>query len=109
MTIFKRTCTAGAVLLTLASGAFANPSAAEPVRRIHVANDGLDADDCGTRRAPCRTIGRAQALAVAGDTILVGPGIYGDVNRDGSASGDAEERPVQGASLRLDKPVKLLS
>ena len=109
MTISKWTCMAGALLFTLASSAVANPSDAELARRIHVANDGLDADSCGSRRAPCRTIGRAQALAAAGDTILVGPGIYGDVNRDGIAMGDEEERPVQGASLRLEKSVKILS
>src|SRR5260221_1335670 len=44
----------------------------------HVENWGVDSGSCGTAAAPCRTIGQAVALAVAGDTILVGPGLYGD-------------------------------
>jgi hypothetical protein len=49
----------------------------------HVANNGADSTSCGTKVDPCRSIGRAIQKASDGDTILVGPGFYGDANSDG--------------------------
>ena len=43
---------------------------------LHVENWGVDSGTCGTAAAPCRTIGEAVTLAAAGNTILVGPGLY---------------------------------
>jgi hypothetical protein len=48
-----------------------------------VASNGVDAADCGTKAAPCRSISRAVALATQGDTIEGGPGRYGDLAGDG--------------------------
>jgi hypothetical protein len=60
-------------------------------RRFHVANLGSDAGSCGRRSSPCRTITRAMSLARDGDTVLVGPGIYGDLNHDLDLSDPGEE------------------
>ena len=46
------------------------------------AMNGVDSMACGANTAPCRSIGFAVLNAADGDTILVGPGYYGDVNRD---------------------------
>jgi hypothetical protein len=48
-----------------------------------VAAGGLDADGCGTKAAPCRSITRAVGNAAPGDKIVVGPGRYGDLDADG--------------------------
>lgn len=45
-----------------------------------VANNGVDGPNCGTRRRPCRTITQGIENAAPGDLVLVGPGLYGDVN-----------------------------
>jgi hypothetical protein len=49
----------------------------------YVASHGVDSATCGTAVAPCRSISRAIARAVAGDRIIVGPGLYGDIDGDG--------------------------
>src|SRR5215510_8685166 len=43
---------------------------------LHVATNGVDAVDCGAATTPCRGINRAIANAMAGDRIVVGPGVY---------------------------------
>src|SRR5262249_45079322 len=48
-----------------------------------VMNDGTDGAGCGAKAAPCRSITQAMSLAVDGDTIMVGPGNYGDLNGSG--------------------------
>jgi hypothetical protein len=61
---------------------------------LYVANNGTDDVTCGLEgMAPCRSISRAIAHASAGDQIVVGPGLYGDINRDASvdATGDSGE------------------
>ena len=45
------------------------------------------------RTAPCRSISRGIANAADGDTIVVGPGRYGDLDRDGTLSEPNEEGP----------------
>ena len=47
---------------------------------LSVANNGLDSATCGSSAAPCRSISQAIANASEGDTIVVGPGRYGDLN-----------------------------
>jgi parallel beta-helix repeat protein len=50
---------------------------------LQVENTGSDGPACGVT-TPCRSITRAVTNAVAGDTILVGPGMYGpDLDADG--------------------------
>jgi hypothetical protein len=66
-------------------------TAAAPV--VYVANNGIDAASCGTQAHPCRSITQAMANAAAGSIILVGPGIYGDINGDGKFDLPGEEKP----------------
>jgi len=91
--------------------------AAAPVHAqitITVANNGVDGANCGLGvNVPCRTITQAiaQANPAGGDKILVGPGLYGDINIDGSLSGPGEEvSPVAcDCAVLVNKPVTILS
>lgn len=71
---------------------------------LNVAAGGVDADGCGTKAAPCRSISRAVAAAAPGDKILVGPGRYGDLDADGTF-GEAGEETGAGAVVTIDKAV----
>jgi hypothetical protein len=59
----------------------------------YVANHGVDSGACGSSTDPCRSITQAITNAGAGDTVSVGPGLYGDVDGDG-VLGEAGEEPV---------------
>lgn len=59
--------------------------------QVQVAIYGVDTPTCGNARQPCRSINRAIANAKAGDTILVGPGNYGDLNLDHDELDPGEE------------------
>jgi parallel beta-helix repeat protein len=59
----------------------------------YVANNGVDSGACGSSTDPCRSITQAITNAGAGDTVSVGPGLYGDVDGDG-VLGEAGEEPV---------------
>jgi hypothetical protein len=61
---------------------------------VNVANTGIDSPGCGTTGQPCRSI--TQAVANGVSPILVGPGRYGDLNRNGQfgAAGDVGEDPL---------------
>src|SRR5262247_2574920 len=48
--------------------------------KLSVANNGIDSTTCGSSGAPCRSISQAIAHASEGDTVVVGPGRYGDLN-----------------------------
>src|SRR5687768_2789620 len=61
---------------------------------VHVANNGVDTSTCGARDDPCRSITQAIANAKAGDTLLVGPGRYGDVNGNDVLGEPEEEMPA---------------
>jgi len=80
---------------------------------LYVANTGTDGSGCGTSTTTqCRSISQAIALAVAGDTILVGPGRYGDLNRNGVLGDIAgEETGAPGCScvLAINKNVIIIS
>ena len=58
---------------------------------LSVANNGIDSATCGTKDDPCRSISQAIAHASEGDTIVVGPGLYGDLNGNGLFSEPGEE------------------
>jgi hypothetical protein len=78
-----------------------------------VAHTGTDGPNCGLDAATaCRSISQAIALAAAGDTIVVGPGRYGDLNRNGTL-GDlpGEEIGSPGCScvLSMNKNVIIIS
>lgn len=76
---------------------------------LRVANNGVDGAGCGPAASPCRSITQAIANAVANDTILVGPGLYGDLDADGTPGETGEETPNFGAMLMILKPVIILS
>jgi hypothetical protein len=73
----------------LAVGGHANAASA----LVYVANNGIDTAGCGAKPKPCRSITQAMAIAASGSTIAVGPGRYGDINRDGKFDAPGEERP----------------
>ena len=66
---------------------------ANETRTLHVANNAVDSPACGSSAAPCRSISQAIANAESGELLLVGPGRYGDVNRNG-VLGEPDEEPV---------------
>jgi hypothetical protein len=66
---------------------------------LWVGNSGVDATNCGSRSHPCRSISQAIENATDGDTIYVGPGLYGDVNADNfSGPGDEHAQPIGGGA-----------
>jgi parallel beta-helix repeat protein len=78
-----------------------------------VAHTGIDGSNCGLDAATaCRSISQAIALAAPGDTIIVGPGRYGDLNRK-DVLGDipGEEIGSSGCScvLSMNKAVIIIS
>lgn len=86
------------------------PPAPSWAAKLLVANDGTDAPGCGQKNAACRTIGVAIAAAAPGDTILVGPGHYGDLDHDGASTfPDEEHSGTVGCLIVVDKPLVILS
>ncbi|MBI3783776.1 MAG: right-handed parallel beta-helix repeat-containing protein [Deltaproteobacteria bacterium] len=75
--------------------------------KLHVENWGTDSPTCGAMAAPCRSIGKAVALAVGGDTVMVGPGLYStDLDGD-SVLNEPGEEPSFGIVVSV--PVTILS
>ena len=70
----------------LASSAFATTTG----NTLYIANNGLDSPTCGASDAPCRSISQGIVNAVAGDTLVVRPGKYGE-NGSGSVDQPGEE------------------
>jgi hypothetical protein len=102
-----RTLYVAAAILSLAS-----PLAS--AKTLSSANNGSDSISCGTSDAPCRSIGQALANAADGDTVVVGPGYYGDLNRDhdfGDAGDEALASPGSGClcMIPITKRVTLKS
>ena len=94
---------------------FTAPSRADAATR-YVADTGSDGASCGiTLASACRSITQAVELANPGDTILVGPGRYGDLNRNGILGEPGEElgylTPPASCScvLRIEKRVIIIS
>jgi hypothetical protein len=91
-------------------------SSASSAATRYVANNGVDSPTCGMQASPCRSITQAMAIAIAGDTILVGPGRYGDLT-DGEGgnfpggSFPGEEVPPAGSPARIvvGKPLTIES
>jgi hypothetical protein len=102
-------CLGLAVALTASAGVVHPARAAKLV----VAANGIDGAACGAAASPCRSINRAIANAAAGDTIEVGPGRYGDLNRDGDLDDPGDEvaatcLPVV-CMIDVVKPVTIVS
>jgi hypothetical protein len=78
----------------------------------YVANDGVDGASCGTKAAPCRSITQAVTNASAGDSVIVGPGRYGDLDDDGTPgdrAGEETPAPLCSCMLAITKPVTVIS
>lgn len=85
-------------------------AAANAGRPLHVANNGVDKANCGERRSPCRSIFQAISNAQTGDTILIGPGRYGDLNGDSDFDDPGEEHPGhQGCLVCVTKRLRVQS
>jgi hypothetical protein len=85
----------------------------------YVADNGVNGATCGSQANPCRSISLAIGLAAPGDTIIVGPGRYGDLDGDGLLGETGEEigvadcPPLQlcpiRSVIRVNKAVTILS
>ncbi|TMA76483.1 MAG: hypothetical protein E6J72_16775 [Deltaproteobacteria bacterium] len=91
--------------------------AATPAARaatFYAANDGNDGSShcrCGGKANPCRSITCAITRAAPGDKMIVGPGVYGDLNANGTPGEAGEETPSPGCNcvLSINKPVVVVS
>lgn len=101
---------ATAALVGLLAGVAAGGAGAA---KLEVAAHGVDSATCGGKAEPCRSISQAIANARNGDKIVVGPGYYGDANRDGDFSDPGDEDLEVGfgceCMIEVDKPVKITS
>ncbi len=95
-----------------AAGAFASISVAEAAT-LHVANNGLDSPACGAVANPCRSITQGINNSAAGDTVLVRPGRYGDIDGSGAIDRPGEEKSVvpfgSTVGVYVNKRVNVLS
>jgi hypothetical protein len=80
---------------------------------LRVETNGIDSATCGSNQSPCRSISQAIENAVAGDTIVVGPGRYGDANNDGDFNDPGDEHAEVGVGcycvLKVAKAVRIES
>jgi hypothetical protein len=78
--------------------------------KLIVASNGVDTGTCGPPATPCRSIMQAMTNATPGDTIVVGPGIYGDLNADGTiGNSPGEEVPSGNAMINVTKTLTIMS
>lgn len=93
--------------LALAAIALAAAGATAEAATLWASNVGTDSSTCGSSAKPCRSISQAMVNATDGDTILVGPGHYGDVNGDGNFTGPGDEQPdpAAGTVFSLNVPL----
>jgi hypothetical protein len=97
---------------TLAAAAFLLAASLASARTLNTAMNGLDSSSCGDPKTPCRSISQAIVNAQPNDTVLVGPGRYGDVNGDGALSGSGEEGQSAencGCLVKIDKHITVKS
>ncbi|MBI1815905.1 MAG: hypothetical protein HYR72_13075 [Deltaproteobacteria bacterium] len=86
-------------------------TAAAHAATLNVSNKGVDSGTCGVTLQPlCRSIGQAIANASPGDKIIVGPGVYGDLNGDGTfGNSPGEEVAVSSIMIDVNKPLTIVS
>jgi hypothetical protein len=86
---------------------------AEPAQagKLYAANNGVDSADCGEKSNPCRSISHTVTRGSSGDQIVVGPGVYGDINNDGDLEDDGEENALgtDEAMISISSAIKLFS
>lgn len=92
------------------------PAAAITGTKWYVGNNGDDGfvPTCGGKINPCRSISKAISLAAPGDTVIVGPGIYGDLNRSGTFGDFPGEETAEIGSgcdcmIKVDKQLTIVS
>lgn len=76
---------------------------------FHVANNGLDGPGCGTDTSPCRSISAAIAAATDGDSVLVRPGRYGELDGDDALGSPGEETGSFHGAVHVNKRIQVLS
>jgi hypothetical protein len=78
---------------------------------VYVSAEGTDGAACRSKTAPCRSISRGIDVAGAGDTVVVGPGVYGDANRDVALDdpGDEVSAPACFCAIEVGKSVSIVS
>lgn len=80
---------------------------------LFVANNGVDSSACGSTDNPCRSISQAISNAGTEDTVIVGPGRYGNLNDDDDFDDPGEEAAEVGSGcncmIRIPKPLTILS
>src|SRR5687768_6570851 len=88
-------------------------AAAHAAEIVHVANNGVDTPTCGAAADPCRSISQGITNADAGDTLVVRPGRYGDLDGDGQGASPGEENggSVAGSlgGVYVNKPLTIIS
>lgn len=91
--------------------ALALAPAAAAASTWNVALSGSDAAGCGGASSPCRTLSFAIASASAGDSIVVAPGRYGDLDGDGLLGEPGEEAPggACGCMVHVDERLAVRS
>jgi hypothetical protein len=82
----------GGTQVEAAAGRF---TANGPARTLHVAVDGVDAENAGLKDKPFKTIQFAVDRALPGDRVLVGPGLY-------SQSVSVRHGGAAGAPIRIE-------
>jgi hypothetical protein len=90
---------------------------AAPVQaaKWYVANNGVDGTGCGTTKGtPCRSVSKAISVAASGDIIIVGPGVYGDLDHSGTFGDFPGEEAAEVGSgcecmIKVDKPLTIQS
>jgi len=95
-----RSCMAALAMLATASAGNA--------ATLRVASSGENFTECGrSGLVPCRSITQAIANASSGDTIIVGPGFYGDLDGSGTVGDSPGEEVPAGGITMIDVTKKL--
>src|SRR3569833_3228828 len=83
-------------------------------RTLYVTNDGADSGSCGAQTNAYKSISQGIENAVAGDTIVVGAGRYGNISGSPSYTGPGDEHPQQltlgrttGCIVCIDKQISI--
>jgi hypothetical protein len=103
----RRAVTLIVSIIALATSALASDAGSVVV----VANNGIDSASCGSQTSPCRSISQGIENATDGDTLVVHPGLYGDLDGDGDLSGPGEEHfnSAEGCAVCITKRLTIVS
>ena len=81
-------------------------------KTLNVANNGIDSPTCGDKNNPCRSLSKVIANASPGDKIIVGPGLYGDLNHNGTFEpllGEENANMFISYMIKIDKQLSIES